>query len=63
MPRPTITTMVESIKNACKTDPELKNTFSSRMVNFDETRLQVAFLVRGKGEVVKWIPQSSSIQK
>jgi len=63
MPRPTVTIMVESIKNACKTDPELENTFSSRMITFDETRLQIEFLVRGKGAITKWIPQSSSIQK
>lgn len=62
MPRPTVTEMTDSIKRACNTDPELKNTFTSRLIDFNEEKLLIEFKVRGIGNVEKWVPRQKAIK-
>lgn len=62
MPRPTITEMTDSIKRACNTDPQLKETFTSRLLDFSEEKLLVEFKVRGIGKVEKWIPRDKAVK-
>lgn len=62
MPRPTVTEMVDTIKRACNTDPELKETFTSRVVDFNEDQMLVEFKVRGLGARTKWVPRQKAVK-
>jgi hypothetical protein len=54
--------MVNSTKRACNTDPDLKETFTSRMLDFSEDKLLMEFKVRGAGKVEKWIPRVKDVK-
>jgi hypothetical protein len=62
MPRPTVNEMTDSIKRACNTDPQLKETYTSRLLDFSEEKLLVEFKVRGAGKIEKWIPRQKAVK-
>lgn len=62
MTRPTVTEMVDTIKRACHTDPQLKETFSSRVIDFSDDKMLGEFKVRGIGTIQKWVPRQKAVK-
>ena len=62
MPRPSVTEMVDTIKRATNTDPELKETYTSRVIDFSEDQMLVEFKVRGIGARQKWVPRQKAVK-
>lgn len=57
MTRPSIEEQIKSTKAAIKKDPSLKDTYTSRTLDYTDTQLHIELKIRGAGVRTMWIPR------